>query len=79
MDTIYLIKMMHNSKQKQQGLKLTLPLELADDGVQEGVLVRHMTSPHGHGAGSGSVPTGPEWTAAASRLKTSTTAPLWLL
>lgn len=30
--------------------KLTLTLEFADDGVEESVLVRHMTSSHGHGS-----------------------------
>lgn len=37
--------------------KLTLPLEFADDGIQEGVLVRHMTSSDGHGSDRGSVGT----------------------
>lgn len=30
--------------------QLTLPFEFADDGVQEGVLVRHMTASDGHGS-----------------------------
>lgn len=30
--------------------KLTLPLEFAYDGVEESILVRHMTSSHGHGS-----------------------------
>ena len=36
------------------GFKLTLPLEFADDGIQERVLVRHMPAPDGHGSDRGS-------------------------
>lgn len=34
--------------------QLTLPFEFADDGVQEGVLVRHVTASDGHGSARGS-------------------------
>lgn len=41
-------------QQNSDEFQLTLPLEFADDGVQKGVLVRHVTASDGHGSGRGS-------------------------
>lgn len=61
--------------------KLTLPLEFADDGVQESVLVRDMTSSHGHGSDRGSDRLCVVMLLHNNRNQTGfkTTIPLWLL